>query len=190
MEAYSTDRRIRKTRDLIKQALIKLLFEKDLKDITVSELTGLADINRGTFYLHYKDVPDLFSQIEDEILEEFSRYIVKYKNHSELLRMPVLGDFFQYIVMNKDVCRALIRSRDSTLLVRIIDLSRPRTKAEYRQYYQNWNEEYYNYYYDFICSGSIAMLRRWLESGMKESVEQVALMAEKMISHCIENFRG
>jgi hypothetical protein len=33
------------------------------------------------------------------------------------------------------------------------------------------------------------MLRRWVETGMKESIDQVTLMAEKMISHCIENIK-
>jgi AcrR family transcriptional regulator len=187
MEDNLADRRIRKTRELIRQALIRLLNQKDLSAITVSELTGLADINRGTFYLHYKGVPDLFSQIEDELVEEFSRYIAKYKNHSELVRMPVLGELLQYIVMNAEVCGALLRSRDSTFLARIIELSRPASTAEFRQHYKNWDEKYCNYYYDFICFGSIGMLRRWLESGMKESIEQVTLMTEKMISICIQN---
>ncbi|MDR3247803.1 MAG: TetR/AcrR family transcriptional regulator [Treponema sp.] len=187
MDDNLADRRIRKTRELIRQALIKLLLRKDLSAITVSELTGLADINRGTFYLHYKDVPDLFSHIENELVEEFSRYIAKYKNHSELLRMPVLGELLQYIVMNAEVCGALLRSRDSTFLARIIELSRPASTAEFRQYYKNWDEKSCNYYYDFVCFGSIGMLRRWLESGMKESVEQVTLMTEKMISLCIQN---
>jgi len=185
MDDNLSDRRIRKTRELIRQALIKLLLQKDLSGITVSELAALADINRGTFYLHYKDVPDLFSQIEDELVEEFSRYIAKYKSHSELLRMPVLGELLQYIVMNAEVCGALLRSRDSTFLIRIIELSRPSSVAEFRRYYKNWDEKFCNYYYDFVCYGSIGMLRRWLESGMKESVEQVTLMTEKMISNCI-----
>jgi AcrR family transcriptional regulator len=190
MEDNLADRRIRKTRELIRRALIKLLLEKDLKDITVSELTELADINRGTFYLHYKDVTNLFFQIEEELVDEFSRYIAKYKNHSELLRMPVLGELMQYIVMNAEVCRALLHSRESTFLARIVELSRPRSDVEFQQFYKNWDTAHYNYYYDFICYGSIAMLRRWLETGMKESVEQVTVMAEKMISSCIENVRG
>jgi AcrR family transcriptional regulator len=187
MEDNLADRRIRKTRELIRQALIKLLLKKELSNITVSELAEIADINRGTFYLHYKDVADLFSQIEDELVEEFSRYIAKYKSHSELLRMPVLGELLNYVAMNAEVCGALLRSRDSNFLARIIELSRPASSAEFRQYYKNWDEKYSNYYYDFICCGSIGMLRRWLESGMKESLEQVTLMTEKMISNCIQN---
>jgi AcrR family transcriptional regulator len=181
------DRRVRRTKDQIKQALIKLLLTKDLKDITVSELTGRADINRGTFYLHYRDVMDLFRQVEGEMVEEFSRYIVSYKNRSALLRTPVLGDLFQYVAMNEEICRALLRSPDSLFITRLFELSRPGSPGEFRRYYKHWDEKHYDYYYDFICYGAFAMLRRWLEAGMKESVEQITLMVDKMISNCIEN---
>ncbi|MDR2375076.1 MAG: TetR/AcrR family transcriptional regulator [Treponema sp.] len=187
MGENAADRRIRKSKDRIKRALIALLLKKDLKDITVSELTELADINRGTFYLHYRDVVELFREIEEEMVEEFSRHIVKYKNYSAFLRTPVLGDIFQYVAMNGDICRALLRSRESTFISRIFELSRPGSAEEFQRYYKCWNRDYCDYYYDFICYGTFAMLRRWLETGMKENVEQVTLMVEKMISNCIEN---
>ena len=50
------DRRVRKTRALLRQGLIGLMREKSVQDITVKELCEACDINRGTFYLHYTDV--------------------------------------------------------------------------------------------------------------------------------------
>ena len=47
------DRRVRKTRALLLQGLVKMLETHDIQDISVKELTELVDINRGTFYLHY-----------------------------------------------------------------------------------------------------------------------------------------
>lgn len=52
------DRRIRKTQQAIQSAFAKLLSEKDIKDITIKELCDKADINKSTFYLHYKDIYD------------------------------------------------------------------------------------------------------------------------------------
>lgn len=62
------DRRVRKTKNAIKQAFIKLLAEKELERITIQDITTLADVNRGTFYLHYEDKYILLSDLEDEIL--------------------------------------------------------------------------------------------------------------------------
>jgi AcrR family transcriptional regulator len=44
---------------------------KSIQDITVRELSDLVDINRATFYLHYKNVFDMVEQIENEMIENF-----------------------------------------------------------------------------------------------------------------------
>lgn len=55
------DRRVRKTRALLLQGLVKMMENHDIQDISVKELTELVDINRGTFYLHYDDIYDDYS---------------------------------------------------------------------------------------------------------------------------------
>lgn len=60
------DRRVRKTKAAIKSAFIQLLTEKELEKITIQDITQRADINRGTFYLHYEDKYLLLSSLEDE----------------------------------------------------------------------------------------------------------------------------
>ena len=52
------DRRVRKTEQAVQSAFAKLLSEKDITDITIKELCDKADINKSTFYLHYKDIYD------------------------------------------------------------------------------------------------------------------------------------
>ena len=54
----AVDRRVRKTQSAIKKAFIQLLKQKDLDHITIHDITEAADINRGTFYLHYEDKYD------------------------------------------------------------------------------------------------------------------------------------
>ncbi len=49
------DRRVRKTKSAIKHAFIQLLKEQNIENITVQDIADKADINRGTFYLHYED---------------------------------------------------------------------------------------------------------------------------------------
>ena len=71
----ATDRRIRKTRAALKKSLTTLMQQKSVKDISVKELTEMADVNRGTFYLHYKDVFDLLEQSENDLLDELHQLI-------------------------------------------------------------------------------------------------------------------
>ncbi len=63
------DRRIRKTRAALKSALIELINEVGFDCITVNDICDRADINRGTFYLHYQDKFELIERVENEIIE-------------------------------------------------------------------------------------------------------------------------
>lgn len=60
------DRRYIRTQNQLKEALIKLLKTKNINQISVRELSSLADINRATFYLHYKTPYDFLMHLEEE----------------------------------------------------------------------------------------------------------------------------
>ena len=55
------DRRIVKTKEAIKDQLVKLLDHNDVDQIRITNLTTLAQINRKTFYLHYKSVESVIN---------------------------------------------------------------------------------------------------------------------------------
>ena len=60
-----------KTKAAIRAAFAEMLEEKgDLDKITVTELVRRADINRSTFYLHYSDIYDIVSEIENSLMNE------------------------------------------------------------------------------------------------------------------------
>ncbi len=63
-----TDKRLLHTKCAIVSALIELLCEKDLSDITVTELTSRAQVNRKTFYLHYDKIEDIIEDFEEDLL--------------------------------------------------------------------------------------------------------------------------
>ena len=71
----AVDRRVRKTKKQLRQGLTQLLQTKNINEISVRELSDLVDINRGTFYLHYRDIYDLLDQIEQEMFEQFYQTI-------------------------------------------------------------------------------------------------------------------
>ncbi|MET3210623.1 UNVERIFIED_CONTAM: AcrR family transcriptional regulator [Paenibacillus sp. PvR008] len=62
------DKRIRRTKKLLRESLVLLLKEKDLKNITITDIVQQADINRGTFYKHYQYKEDLLGEVIDEVL--------------------------------------------------------------------------------------------------------------------------
>ena len=63
------DLRVKKTKSAIINSFLELRSKKPLERITVKELSDLAQINKATFYLHYKDIYDLSESLEDELLD-------------------------------------------------------------------------------------------------------------------------
>ena len=61
------NRSVRLTRKRLSDALITLLMQKPVREITVRELTELANVSRGTFYFHYTDIYDLMDHVEREM---------------------------------------------------------------------------------------------------------------------------
>lgn len=75
MVGIKGNRRILYTKKVIKESLIELLQHKKIHEVTVTDICKKANINRGTFYTHYKDAYDLLKSIEDELFNQILEYI-------------------------------------------------------------------------------------------------------------------
>ena len=64
------DRRVRKTKDALKKALLHLVCFKEPGSISIKELTETAAINRATFYDHYADIYELYDDVEQDALDK------------------------------------------------------------------------------------------------------------------------
>ncbi len=62
------DRRTQYTKQLIKDTMLKLMAKKEFSKVTVTEICKLAEINRGTFYLHYYDTEDVLDDVIAEMI--------------------------------------------------------------------------------------------------------------------------
>ena len=114
----SNDRRIRYTRYALQNALIVCMQQKPFNRITVREICETADINRSTFYMHYKDIYELLDEIEEQVYQEidaiFSKESPSIHNMEQLL---------DYVQTHKTLLECLLQqgsglaiSRFSTIL--------------------------------------------------------------------------
>ena len=69
------DKRVIKTKREIRSALLKILEEKPLSQITVKEIADAACINRKTFYSHYTSPEEILSELEDEIVGSIAYFL-------------------------------------------------------------------------------------------------------------------
>lgn len=77
------DLRIIKTEKSIKQVFSQLIQEKPLEKITVTEIASRAEINKGTFYLHYSDIYALYDVYLSDAVEEAADTIDFYTEFFE-----------------------------------------------------------------------------------------------------------
>ncbi len=187
-EKHPVDRRVRKTRKLLKQGLITLMMEKDINAITINELVQLIDINRGTFYLHCRDLHDLLSQIQDEVMAELQTILSGYtaedmKNED----LPFFIDILKYIKENADLFVLLLRKNgDTSFLNKLKRTVEESCFEQLKSIYQKENPYSYAVFATFAVSGSIGVIQLWLENGHKEPVDEVA----KALSTLVESGIG
>ena len=184
MKGETLDRRIRKTRRVIRQCLTELLKTKRIQDITVREISEKADINRGTFYLHYRDIFDLMEQIENELLEELEDVLNHFKA-SDLLSNPALvfTRVFQLVKENSDMVSILIgQNGDINFVNRLKDIVREKCLKDWMEVFRSGNAAAFDAFFSFIVSGCIGLVQYWLQTGLKETPEQMAKLTEHIIT--------
>ena len=177
------DRRVRRTKKLLMQALTELLQQKQAKEITVRELTDLADMNRGTFYLYYKDIFDMIEKIEDELFENLNGIIALRENAdvSEQAK-PILRDLFAFIEDNQEMCRVLLSPNgDMNFLHRLNEVMREKCLQLYQTADLKGSEDEFDYHYSFIVFGCAGIIRSWVNRGCPENAEEMADLTSRMI---------
>lgn len=183
MEQSREDRRVRKTKARLRQALTGLMAQKEIKDITVKELTEGADVNRGTFYSHYRDIYDMIAQVEDTLFEELGEVLDAYTT-SDLragLR-PILEDVFTFVRDNADFCRALLSSRtDSALFQRLYAVVYSKCLEEWGELYGLREDPLRDYYMNFLVSGVVGLIQVWVSEGLCHTPGEMAALAEELI---------
>ena len=183
------DRRIRKTKDVLKKSLIALMGEKSINSITVKELCEKADINRGTFYLHYKDVFHMLEEIEKELYEEFQDMILSHEiSPDKIETKPILEDIFTFIEKNSDFCMVVLCERgDMCFVKKIVSIIYEKGYSDWSNIFKKNDKDLFDKYYSFILYGAIGLIDYWLKNGLKESPEYMAMLTENIILNGIKS---
>ena len=102
------DRRVRRTRDRLGDALMGLLVEKPFDQIKVQDVLDRAGVSRSTFYSHFRDKNDLFLSDSDEFLEGMAMALSRFGCKSE--RVAPVQELFAHIAEVRPFYSALIES--------------------------------------------------------------------------------
>jgi AcrR family transcriptional regulator len=102
------DGRIRRTHERLGSALVELIQEKPIEDVTVQEVLDRASVGRSTFYLHFRDKDDLLLSQFEGFLETVSTVLSVRKEKS--LRVAPVAEMFEHIGSQKKFYRTLVEN--------------------------------------------------------------------------------
>lgn len=180
------DLRVIRTKESIRDALVELIDEKGFEAITVKDITTRAKINRGTFYAHYQDKYDLMTQCEKEVMLEMS--IMAKQNFPNVVaeletNSPTLAPFspavsiFEYLNENSGFMKAVLGPKgDLSFQTRLKDFM-------WKTMFGNNPDALFKeenllvpgqYLASYVASAHIGVIQQWLDSGRKESPQEMA----------------
>ncbi len=111
-------RDVRRTKNAIEHAYLELLFRKGCARITVNEVIELANVSRGTFYAHYRDIPDLEEKVEDKVVNALKEALwVDDVERIEDITESRLKNVFDLFYSFRDDFKELLKAQNSTKML-------------------------------------------------------------------------
>lgn len=183
------DRRVIKTRRQLKKGLAALMKEKSVNQITVKELVEEVDINRSTFYLHFKDIQDLLREIEENMEAQIKRAIEEHPivsgNENAFYFIEYM---FRVLDEEREISKALIGPNgDMGFIHRIERIIKENSRGTLEKMFPGKKEDL-KYFYAFCLSGCLGLVKVWLNEGEEKSPEEMAQMTFNMIANAKDAF--
>jgi len=109
------DPRVRRTRRLLREALVSLMLEKDYASISIKEITERSEVAYITFFRHFESLDQLLMEVLDEGLAELMVHIETLAKRSETAALETEGILiFEYVKQRADLFRILFKSQSVT----------------------------------------------------------------------------
>lgn len=156
------DRRIKRSKERLSNAMVESLQSCPLERITVKMLCDKADVNRSTFYAHYLSPLDLYKEIEQEmtsfIVKGIDEINARRTTYEDLIKKAV-----KYYDEHSDRMMVLLKTNSTSFKnecmkyiekTKTLNVEKPVLKL---------------YYEDYFVSGIFAIVSRWIEGGKVES---------------------
>ncbi len=175
--AGKEDRRIQRTKQLVRAALLSLIEEKGFESLTVQDILDRANLGRATFYAHFDNKQDLLLSGFDAlraILREHQRQAHARRGGADDRLFAFTREIFDHVAGYRDVFRAMAGEQSGALIHHlmhklIIDLVREDVKAALAR-----NEAVpAEAVVQFVAGGLFGLVRLWADGKLRLSADEV-----------------
>ena len=188
--------RKRKTKQRIQEAFIQLLKEQPFESISIGDITKAAQINRGTFYLHYLDKYDLLHQLEQQFFENLgahidplqSRYLSVYTFEEE--QEQLANTLFSFIEVHAPVLKILLGEHGRAgfhIRFKNAFSSKVRYNLEQHESFYTHVNVPMDYFTSFITAAFLGLIEQWIQNDLDKSPSEMTVLYIEIISFIQKN---
>lgn len=171
----TADRRVLKTKKALRNAFAELILEKNLSDITVTDIANRADVNRKTFYNYYGCVDDLIQEIENEFLRIFEEDLENIDMEEHFQNPSLLFHKLTTLIESDIQLYSALFKTDGArdFMYKIESLLTEKTKVFFLEKHPE-DAENVNLVCEYCIAGICAAFRYWFNSDRQMSHEEVS----------------
>lgn len=176
--------RVLDTKEKIREAFFKLYEEKKIERISIKEITEIAQLNRGTFYVYYKDIYDLLEKTEDELIEELMEKVKKIM--TSILRDEAIDPFLpplEFYQRYSMFLRVLLGAHGDPNFIFKIKAIIKKVLKEVLQKEKIPQFEHLEYVMEYISSAQIGIISYWLHNDMEVPISEMGEMIKQITLH-------
>lgn len=185
------DQRSLITKRMIKEAFYGLLQKEDISKINVKKLCDEASINRGTFYLYYKDIYDLKDCLIDEYIEKLQTSLLPiiYMKKEELTDREMIKTILKVLKDNDVMTKAILnKNLGPSIIDRLVEVGKIVTLNIYPKVFNAKDMTEFETYYNFVSNGAMAIIIDWIKKDFNEDVDLMSKKLEKLLKASLNYF--
>lgn len=177
------DRRVRKTKELLRTALLELIQEKGYDRITVQDILDRADVGRSTFYAHYRDKEDLldrgFDDVRAALAAESSAAEGPTSKRTEFLGPMIV--VFQHVDSHRHLWKPLVRKGGSELALRLLrENAESLLRAHLRAQFPECRSDRFEQVLALTAGAFMGLLTWWIENDLPVPAEDAQAIFRQM----------
>lgn len=179
MKRTQEDRRVQRTRQALRRALVDLIVEKGYERVTVQELADRANVGRTTFYAHYCDKNELLEKSVERLLDALQEQVGPA--HSEGGRLLPVLPLFRHVEENDRLVRAFgsVELLQSTFQRQLAAVVEQRLESiEEKRPLVEWPHPVVAQY---VAGALMALVWWWLRNRKPHTAEEMAAMFEQLV---------
>ncbi|WAA09148.1 TetR/AcrR family transcriptional regulator [Fervidibacillus albus] len=165
-------------RECIFTSLMILMKKKEYQDITITDITNKAGVSRMAYYRNYSSKENIITDYLDEL---FEKYLEEISNYKHIDAYVFAYKFFEYFRQHRELIENLNKANLSVLILNKFDgylLS-----IFEKILYNDGPKSSSKYAIQFLAGGLYKVLIEWVESGLKENDEEMAIIIKERVEN-------